>query len=297
MYSHLDFQVMMGLLMIILSILSSIKTSMRIALKIAYIGTDYHGSQVQPDVKTIEGELFNALRELDIIRNPHDSNYISAGRTDRGVHALGQVVAFDTYKPHIAIPRAINSKLPPSIWVWARAEVCRYFDPRRQALYREYRYISNINNGKFGVLTHALDILKGKHDFSNFSTPDADRTCICNIEQIEMKVENDIMIMDIRADRFLWHMVRKIVTALKMVGTGMRDLSWLEKMFDPPIFKEGIEPAPAYGLILKNVEYQNINWMEDAYSKNLRSANLEEEFRRFCVMTQILGEIMSRMRI
>jgi len=77
---------------------------MRIALKIAYIGTDYHGFQVQPDVNTIEGELFRALKELNIINNPQDANYLAAGRTDGGVHAIGQVIAFDTDKPDIAIP-------------------------------------------------------------------------------------------------------------------------------------------------------------------------------------------------
>lgn len=263
---------------------------MRIALKIAYIGTDYHGSQVQPDVITIEGELFKALRELDIIKNPHESNYISAGRTDRGVHALGQVAAFDTEKPHIAIPRAINSRLPRSIWVWAGAEVSSDFDARKDALYREYQYIMY---GKYNLSNEALEILNGKHDFSNFSTPDAHRTSICNIKTIEMRVENNLTIIDIRADRFLWHMVRKIVTALKMVGCGMRDLSWLSKMLDPGVFKEGIEPAPAYGLIFKNVEYQNIAWVEDTYAKKLLHRVVEDEFMRHSIMAHILEEFNS----
>ena len=269
---------------------------MRIALKIAYIGTDYHGSQVQQDVNTIEGELFRALRELDIIKDRHDSNYISAGRTDKGVHALGQVVAFDTEKPDIAIPRAINSKLPHSIWTWARAVVAADFDPRRHSLYREYRYIIY---GKYDhqLLSQALDKLIGKHDFSNFSTPDAERSGICTVKKIEMRIEHDLTIIDIRADRFLWHMVRKMVTALKKIGRAERDLLWLEKMLDPALFNEGLKLAPAYGLIFKNVEYKNIIWTEDAYSKNLRSKALEEEFFRHSIMAQILREFMGRMRI
>ncbi len=239
---------------------------MRIALKVAYIGTDYHGFQVQPDVKTIEGKLLRALSELSIINNRHEANYIAAGRTDKGVHALGQVIAFDTDNPEVAHPRAINSRLPPTIWTWARAKVPDDFDPRRDALSREYRYIMC---GKYNVssLRSASKLLKGTHDFSNFATPDKERTNTCKIEKIKIRVERDFIIMDIKANYFLWHMVRKIATAMKMVGCGARDISWLEQMHTPSEFTEGLEPAPAYGLILKNVEYENVEWTEDTYTK------------------------------
>ena len=84
---------------------------MRVALKLAYIGTGFHGSQLQPNVETVEGALFKALRNLGIIESPKSANYTCAGRTDAGVHALEQVVAFDTDKPELAIPRIINSEL------------------------------------------------------------------------------------------------------------------------------------------------------------------------------------------
>lgn len=95
---------------------------MRVALKLAYIGTEFHGSQIQPNVETVEGELFKALR-TSIIESPKSANYTCAGRTDAGVHALEQVVSFDTDKLNLAIPRVINSELPSGIWVWAHAEV------------------------------------------------------------------------------------------------------------------------------------------------------------------------------
>jgi len=69
---------------------------MRIALKIAYIGTEYHGYQIQPNVPTIEKELFGTLEELKIITDPKSARYTGSGRTDAGVHALEQVIAFDT---------------------------------------------------------------------------------------------------------------------------------------------------------------------------------------------------------
>ncbi len=268
---------------------------MRIALRVAYIGTDYHGFQVQPDVKTIEGEIFRALRELNIINNPHEANYIAAGRTDKGVHALGQVIAFDTDNPEMAIPRAINSRLT-NIWTWARAEVSQDFDPRRHARYREYRYIMY---GKYNPasLRKTSRLLKGIHDFSNFATPEKGKICVCKIEKLDLDAKRGFIILDIRADRFLWHMVRKIATAMKLMGSGARDIQWLEKMLNPAEFTGALEPAPAYGLVLKNVEYENITWKEDAYAKKAIRENLEEQFLMHGVMAEMLREFKDSMTV
>jgi tRNA pseudouridine38-40 synthase len=263
---------------------------MRIALKIAYIGTDYHGFQVQPDVNTIEGELFRALKELNIINNPHEANYIAAGRTDRGVHALGQVIAFDTDNPDIVLPRAVNNKLPPTIWVWASAQVSDDFDPRRDALSREYRYIM-CGQYNISLLRNASRLLKGVHDFANFSTPDKDRSSISMVHSINVRVERDFMILDIQANHFVWHMVRKIATALKMVGSGAQDLAWLEQMLSPGEYTEGLEPAAPYGLIFKDVEYRSMIWHEDTYAKKTIIEKLDKEFLWHGVMAEMLREL------
>lgn len=265
---------------------------MRIALKIAYIGTDYHGFQVQSDVKTIEGEIFRSLRELNIINNPHEASYIAAGRTDRGVHALGQMIAFDTANPDVAIPRAINSRLR-NIWTWARAEVPSGFDPRRHAKYREYRYIM-VGKYKLSLLRKASRLIKGTHDFSNFTTPYKQRNSICTIEKMDIHTKRELVIIDIRANYFLWHMVRKIATAMKMIGSGTKDMPWLEKMLNLE-FDEALPPAPAYGLVLRNVEYENITWDEDAYAKKTISENIEEQFLMHNVMSEMLREFKESM--
>src|SRR5665811_1274488 len=147
---------------------------MRIALKVGYIGTNYHGFQIQPDVSTIEAGLFASLAKLNIINSPHEANYIASGRTDKGVHAIGQVIAFDTERPELAIPGPINSNLPGTIWAWARAQVPDDFDPRRNAKHREYMYIMP---GKLDVslLESASRLIKGEHDFLNFITPEKER--------------------------------------------------------------------------------------------------------------------------
>jgi tRNA pseudouridine38-40 synthase len=101
--------------------------------------------------------------------------------------------------------------------------------------------------------------------------------------------------MDISAHHFLWHMVRKIATALKMIASGNRDIPWLEKMLLPSQFREALEPAPAHGLILKNVEYKDIDWKEDAYARKKASENLEDEFLWHSVMAQMLNELKKDM--
>ncbi|HLB69703.1 MAG: tRNA pseudouridine(38-40) synthase TruA [Candidatus Methanoperedens sp.] len=269
---------------------------MRVALKIAYIGTDFHGFHVQPSARTIEGELFRSLAESGIINNPHEAGYISAGRTDQGVHALGQVIAFDTETSELAIPGLINSKLPPTIWAWASAYVPEGFDPRHNAISREYRYIMC---GKYSIslLRNASRLLKGTHDFANFSTQDKEKGSICNIEKIETRVEGEFTIMDVQADHFLWHMVRKIATAMKMVGSGARDIIWLEQMLNPGEFTEGLELSPAYGLIFKNAEFQNIKWNEDTSAKKAIKGHLEEQFLWHGVIAEMLRELKESLTV
>jgi tRNA pseudouridine38-40 synthase len=269
---------------------------MRIALKVAYIGTDYHGFQVQPDVNTIEGELFRALKELNIINSPDEANYIAAGRTDRGVHALGQVIAFDTDNPDIVLPGAVNSKLPPTIWAWASSQVSDDFDPRRDALSREYRYIM-CGQYNISLLRNASRLLKGVHDFANFSTTDKGRSSISMVQSINVRVEREFMILDIRANHFVWHMVRKIATALKKVGSGARDLVWLEKMLSPDRYNEDLEPAPPYGLVFKEVEYSNMIWRDDTYAKKTITEKLDKEFLWHGVMAEMLREFKEGLQV
>ncbi|AKB17005.1 tRNA pseudouridine synthase A [Methanosarcina sp. WWM596] len=228
---------------------------MRVALKLAYIGTEFHGSQIQPNVETVEKELFKALRNLRIIESPKSANYNCAGRTDAGVHALGQVVAFDTDKPNLAIPRVINSELPPSIWAWAHSEVPFDFDARRSAVSRHYRYVMSGGDYDISKMREASKLLLGTHDFENFSRSNGEKSTVRTLERINVRVDGEITKIDVVGNSFLWNMVRKIVTALSMIGKGVRDNDWLLQMLNPEIYEEGIEPAPPYGLTLMGVNY------------------------------------------
>jgi len=166
---------------------------MRVALKLAYIGTEFHGSQIQPNVETVEGELFKALRNLGIIESPKSANYTCAGRTDAGVHALEQVIAFDTEKLNLAIPRVINSELPPGIWVWAHAEVPLSFDARRDAVSRHYRYVMSGKEYDISRIREASKFLLGTHDFENFSRTNGEKSTVRTIERIDARVDGELI--------------------------------------------------------------------------------------------------------
>lgn len=270
---------------------------MRIALKIAYIGNGYHGYQIQPNVPTIEKELFRTLEELKIISDPKSARYIGSGRTDAGVNALGQVIAFNTTNPKLAIPRVINSKLPPSIWVWSRAEVPYDFDPRRDAVSREYKYFICGECYNIPLMRKASKLLKGTHDFANFGTQDGDKSTVRTVERIDIRVEGRFINLDIKADSFVWHMVRKIVTALRMVGDQTRGVEWIKDMLYPENFEEGLEPAPACALLLKNVDYDlDIPWEDDPYAKKVSAKRLHEQFMHYGVMAEVFKELKDNMQ-
>ena len=274
----------------------------RVALKIGYLGTLYHGFQIQPQSvgPTIEGELFTALKNLDIIEDQASSNYSAAGRTDKGVHALSQVVSFDTANPNVT-PRIINSMLPDDIWAFAIAKPPPGFNARRDAIAREYRYFLWVQPDVDMDITgmrEASELFIGIHDFSNFSQPDnheeneagsySSRT---EIKRVSMEKRSSFIIIDIEARSFLRKMVRKIVSALKMVGSGTRDKRWVEDLLELRI-AEQIEPALAFGLVLKNVSYQGITFSEDEYAKRRIAARIKEDLIFHATMAEVLGDMV-----
>lgn len=273
----------------------------RIALKIGYIGTNYHGLQIQPrsGLPTIEGELFKALKKQDIIEDRKTANYSAAGRTDKGVHALAQVVSFVTSNQNTT-PRMINSVLPDGgIWVSAIAKPYSGFNARRDAISREYRYFLFLQTELDLDITRmreASELFVGTHDFSNFSLLQGNEYEVAgysttrDIKRIEVKTKKPFVIIDIEASGFLRKMVRKIVSALRMVGSGMKDERWIEDLLDLKI-KEGIEPAPAFGLVLKNVSYRDVKFVEDEYARRRIVTRLKEDLAFHATMTEVLGDM------
>ncbi|WP_424359416.1 tRNA pseudouridine(38-40) synthase TruA [Methanocella sp. MCL-LM] len=237
---------------------------MKTALKIAYIGTNFYGSQAQPNLPTVESELRKALEEVGAIKPK--TKIAMAGRTDAGVHALGQVVAFEAADPKLTAPRIINSKLPKDLWAYARADAGDDFDPRRHATSREYRYVMYAPDVIERRMKEFSAKFLGTHDFTNFSSIEPGKYPVRTVTKLDITRRGDFYVIDIEADSFLWNMVRKIVTALRLVGENKRPNDWIEKMFDPT-YTEGIPPASPAGLYLSKVNYEGIAFEEDEYAR------------------------------
>jgi len=261
----------------------------RIALKFAYLGTDYYGYQIQPGVPTIEGKLLKALKDCGALKNIPKARYAASGRTDRGVHALGQVIAFDTDNAEAAKPGKINSALQ-QIWVYAWARVDANFNARTSAMEREYLYVFWGKGLDIEKMNDAASIFPGRHDFRNFADEDKEKATLCDIKRISIHNEGDWFYLGITATRFLQHMVRKIAAALKLAGKGEIDRKRLSKMLDCSI-TDTLQPLDANGLFLKNVVYPDIKWNIDGYARSRAVEEIHELFISHGTTARVLDEI------
>ncbi len=248
----------------------------KVALKIAYIGTNFSGFQRQLNVITVEGELIKALKKKGIMEDPSQSDFSAAGRTDKGVHSLGNVVAFKT-ESEIRINQ-INQDLPPEIQIIAKAPVSSNFRPRN-ALKRYYRYIlidflgMDVEN-----MQKASKHLQGTHNFLNFSKK-SERDPIRTVESIDIFKQGNLIIFDIVGESFLWKMVRKIIRVLYDCGKGDLKPEHIPEFFNPEI-PQNIKPMPAECLILREVEYDNLNFKYDKYAVEQFISTIFDEFQK-----------------
>ncbi|HLO35869.1 MAG TPA: tRNA pseudouridine(38-40) synthase TruA [Candidatus Deferrimicrobium sp.] len=240
----------------------------RYRARVEYDGTEFAGFQAQrPGIRTVQGELEAALARLDNgVRHPVDG----AGRTDAGVHALGQVIAF-TFARRLTPRRletALNGQLPPDIAVREVRPVAPEFHPRRAARYREYRY--TVWNGPRSPLheRHALGVrtpldivamaragqaFVGRHDFSSFGVVVGDRSAVRTVHAVRVGRRGSLVTIDVRADAFLRGMVRRMVAILIEAGQGrMTETDVREAIAARAPARNGAT-APARGLCLRRV--------------------------------------------
>lgn len=266
---------------------------MKIAFKLGYLGGGYHGFQLQPDVLTVQSVVREALRGLAL----NDGSFCYAGRTDRGVNALGQVIDFfiDPKKADLAVPRVVNSRLPPDVWTWAWATVPENFSARHAALWREYRYVLPKEGLDLDLMRKASRDLLGVHDFRNLSSEKI-RPTTRNLMKLDISEKNGSVILDVRSDGFLWNMVRKIASVLEMVGSGQRDLDWVGDLLDSRI-NQGVAAAPAEGLILMDVGYSGVEWMVEPYSMRMARERLSSVWRREMALAEATGILARSMSV
>jgi tRNA pseudouridine38-40 synthase len=250
---------------------------MRYAIKFAYDGTQFSGSQRQPNVKTVEGEIIDCLVKHHALENLKDAKFQVASRTDVGVSALGNVLAITTNFQPKNLLNILNSKLP-HCWFYGITEVDSKFNPRH-AIMRWYRYhlyndpkLSNLPNIKlYGKdktgfsnsvpvekIQEAATLFQGSHNFRNFAKPNLDNT-ERTIESITAITAGDWIYIDIRAKSFLWHQVRRLVNSWILYATGELTLKMLKDALNKPSTSHDFGVAPAESLFLMDIDY-NINF-------------------------------------
>lgn len=242
----------------------------KIALGIEYDGAHYCGWQSQPSGCAVQDVLRGAL--TSIAGEPIQVH--AAGRTDSGVHALGQVVHFETsaQRPQSAWVRGVNALLPNSIRIrWAH-EVEHSFHARFSAQRRRYRYLiynapvaSALLDGKAGWFHAPLDIaqmqrgaqfLLGTHDFSSFRAAECQaRSAVKQLERLSIARHGNLLVLDFEANAFLHHMVRNIVGALVYVGAGRQAAEWMKELLQARDRSRAAPTFAAAGLYLTGVDY------------------------------------------
>jgi tRNA pseudouridine38-40 synthase len=234
---------------------------------VEYDGTDFAGFQVQPGKRTVQGVLEAALARLS---NGAVGRVDGAGRTDAGVHATGQVIAF-TYEgrlPAADLGRAIDALLPPDVSMRGVRRAPDGFNPRYAARYREYRY--TVWNGPrsplrertalgvrvpldIAAMALAGSVFEGRHDFSAFGV--TGRSPVRTVQSVRVRKDGRTVTIDVRADAFLRGMVRRMVAALLEVGLGrLNDAAVRSALAGPGPAFDGAA-APARGLCLRRVAF------------------------------------------
>jgi tRNA pseudouridine38-40 synthase len=242
----------------------------RLALEIEYDGTAYAGWQRQPGRPTIQAAIEATLASI----TGEPCRITGAGRTDAGVHAVGQVTHLDTASrlPVARLGGALNALLPQDIVVRHALEVAPDFHARRDARLRVYRYAILTGSRPSALLRRyahhvpgpldleamraGASVLVGRHDFAAYRvTGTATRSTICDMRTVRIDARGPLLIVTIAADRFLRQMARRIVGTLLAVGGGTLapgDAGVILRSLDNA---RAAPPAPARGLYLTRVFY------------------------------------------
>lgn len=242
----------------------------RVKLVVAYDGTAYHGWQLQPGAKTIEGELNRTLSEL--LREK--IQVIGASRTDSGVHALCNVAVFDTNTeiPAEKLSYALNQRLPEDIRIQSSHEAAPDFHPRHCESRKTYEY--RILNREFPIPTRRLyayftyvplDIEKmeeaagyliGEHDFKSFCAAAAVvETTVRTLYDVRIRKENDEIVIQVCGNGFLYNMVRIIAGTLIEIGRGSYPPEHMKEILAARDRQSAGPTAPACGLTLVKYDF------------------------------------------
>ena len=241
----------------------------RYVILLAYDGTHYAGWQKQPDARSVQGEIEQALQTL----TQEEILLYGSGRTDTGVHAEEQFAHFDAHIPVETswLTGRLRRILPEDIFIRHIKEVPEHFHARFDAQWRQYRYqllrapdpFQRLyawhpgNDLNWDVVDRCLEMLKGEHDFSGFSRKSGDlphfRCTILSADRVD--VGQNVVAIRIRANRFLRSMMRAVVGGLVSVACGKKEAGWFQKQLDKGTELDNFGFAPPQGLYLEKVFY------------------------------------------
>ena len=227
---------------------------MRIAIKFAYDGTHFSGYARQPGQQTVEQMLLDILSESEVVRDPRSSYFRTASRTDRGVSALGNVCAFDTYVSQEHILKILKNGRSSDIFLYGIKRVEPEFYPRH-AKRREYRYYLKNEDLDADCVLSAAALFTGEHDFRNFARIEPSKNPVRTIDNIIITEQQGFLVLDFYAQTFLWNQIRRIVSALKKAGEGTLTKQAIKRALLHPETRVDFQLAPSEPLMLKDVLY------------------------------------------
>ncbi len=243
----------------------------RIRLTVHYDGAAFHGWQVQPDQRTVQGDLEAALSRLA----DRPCTVLGSGRTDTGVHSTGQVASVDmpaTWTPD-RLRRSLNSILPGDVWIESADGTSADFHPRYDALRRTYRYEVGLSAEAASpfhrrwcwplcedldraLLRKAAEVVAGEHSFAAFAKAgQPERGERCRVLAATWSETALGVRLTITADRYLHHMVRYLVGTMVDISSGRRPLDDMARLLANDPDSTTSPPAPAEGLFLHRVQY------------------------------------------
>lgn len=254
--------------------------------KVEYDGTDFFGFQIQASERTVQGEVERAIGQV----SGQQTRVTGAGRTDRGVHAKGQVIAFQVEWRHdlAELHRALNAVLADDVAILEIGPAREGFHPRFSATGRAYRYTilnqpcrSPMERRSAWHIGGKLDIMRmieasrclvGTHDFAAFGRPPQGENSVRSVAHTEWQQRGNRLTFDIEADAFLYRMVRSIVGTLYLVGSGPVSPEEFEAILMERDRSKVKKVAPAQGLCLMRVDYDEREGVcgEDFYRKDSR---------------------------
>lgn len=251
----------------------------RFKLTIEYAGTRYSGWQIQKNARTIQGEIDRAVRA---VTGRSDFELYGSGRTDAGVHAIGQIAHLDvsTTLPPDTLRRRVNDELPSDIHILSVIVVPHRFHARHDAVERSYLYQISRRRTAFAKsyvwwIKEPLDLVRmreaaqslvGMRDFRSFAASDlrsdeeeaggSERSTVVLLERVEVVEEGDLVLVRIAGSHFLWKMVRRIVGVLVEIGRGALEATAVSQYLEEASNAPARLTAPASGLFLERVSYE-----------------------------------------